>query len=258
MLTELNGKGGCLCEPARKGELRCPLIVRPTSEDVITGQLFGTLRVLNPRWWLPDFLNQALGTERFRRQVFRDLRIELWQKQRTYPRQHLKWDEGQTEVDVVITWENPATTVFIEMKYGSNLSAKTTHNQGTDGFPSDQLIRNARVGLRENGWFDEDLLFDAPKRDFILILLTPTRGNPLVTEYQNPDRLRSAIPHGERLTELPRFPFIGELGYRDIIDLSNQQRRWFSPPERKLIDGLNEYLTFKLTQLRTVNGHGHN
>lgn len=258
MLTELNGKGGCLCEPARKGELRCPLIVRPTSEDVVTGQLFGTMRVLNPRWWLPDFLNAALGAERFRRQVYRDLRIELWQKQRTYPRQHLKWDEGQTEVDVVITWENPATTIFIEMKYGSNLSAKTTHNQGTDGFPSDQLIRNARVGLRENGWFDEDLLFDAPKRDFVLILLTPTRGNPLVTEYQNPDRLRSAIPHGERLTELPRSPFIGELGYRDVIDLSNQQRRWFSPPERKLIDGLNEYLTFKLTQLRTVNGHGHN
>lgn len=258
MLTELNGKGGCLCEPARKGELRCPLIVRPTSEDVVTGQLFGTLKVLNPRWWLPDFLNQALGTERFRRQVFRDLRIELWQKQRTYPRQHLKWDEGQTEVDVVLTWENPATTVFIEMKYGSNLSAKTTHNQGTHGFPSDQLIRNARVGLRENGWFDEDLLFDAPKRDFILILLTPTRGNPLVTEYQNPDRLRSAIPHGERLTELPRPPFIGELGYRDVIDQLTQQRRWFSPPEQKLIDGLNEYLTFKLSQLRAVNGHGHN
>jgi hypothetical protein len=258
VLTELNGKGGCLCEPARKGELRCPLIVRPTSEDVVTGQLFGTLKVLNPRWWLPDFLNQALGTERFRRQVFRDLRIELWVKQRTYPRQHLKWDEGQTEVDVVITWENPATTVFIEMKYGSNLSAKTTHNHGTDGYPSDQLIRNARVGLRENGWFDEDLLFDAPKRDFVLILLTPTRGNPLVSEYQNPDRLRSAIPHGERLTELPRFPFIGELGYRDIIEKLKQQRRWFCPPERKLIDGLNEYLTFKLTQLRAVNGHGHN
>jgi hypothetical protein len=258
VLTELNGKGGCLCEPARKGELRCPLIVRPTSEDVVTGQLFGTLRVLNPRWWLPDFLNQALGTERFRRQVFRDLRIELWQKQRTYPRQHLNWDEGQTEVDVVITWENPATTVFIEMKYGSNLSARTTHNLGTDGFPSDQLIRNARVGLRENGWFDEDLLFDAPKRDFILILLTPIRGNPLVSEYQNQDRLRSAIPHGERLTELPKSPFIGAVGYRDVIDLLTQQRRWFSPPERKLIDGLNEYLTFKLTQLRAINGHGHN
>lgn len=55
---------------------------------------------------LPDLLNHALGSERFHRQVFRDLRIELWQKQRTYPRQHLEWTEGQTEVDVVLTWEN--------------------------------------------------------------------------------------------------------------------------------------------------------
>lgn len=258
MLTELNGKGGCLCEPARKGELRCPLIVRPTSEDVVTGQLFGTLKVLNPRWWLPDLLNHALGTERFRRQVYRDLRIELWQKQRIYPRRHLKWDEGQTEVDVVITWENPATTVFIEMKYGSNLSAKTTHNDGTDGYPADQLIRNARVGLRENGWFEEDLLFEAQRRDFILILLTPASGNPLVAEYQNAARLRSAIPHGERLRDLPVFPFIGELGYRGVTELLQRQRRWFTPSERKLISILDEYLGHKLSQLKTSNGHGNN
>ncbi len=257
MLTELNGKGGCLCEPARKGELRCPLIVRPTSEDVVTGELFGTLKVLNPRWWLPDFLNLALGAERFRRQIYRDLRIELWQKQRTYPRHHLKWDEGQTEVDVVITWENPATTIFIEMKYGSPLSAKTVNNDGSSGFPADQLIRNARVGLWENGWFQEDQLFHAPPRDFVLILLTPIKGNPLVTEYQNPDRLRAAIPHRERLTELPQAPFIGELSYRDVTDLLSQQRRWFSSSERTLIDGLNEYLEFKLTQLKAANGHGH-
>jgi hypothetical protein len=257
MLTELSSKGGCLCEPARKGELRCPLIVRPTSEDVVTGQLFGVLKILNPRWWLPDFLNRALGVKRFRRQIYRDLRIELWQKQRTYPRQHLKWDEGQTEVDVVITWENPATTVFVEMKYGSNLSAKTTHNDGSDGFPSDQLIRNARVGLRENGWFNEDLLFDLPRRDFILILATPTRGNPLVQEYQNQDRLRSAIPHGERLAHLPQCPFLGELSYQDIVGILTSQRRWFTRSEKMAVDQLTEYLRFKLTQLRTANGHGH-
>lgn len=258
MLTELKGKSGCLCEPARKGELRCPLNVRPTSEDVVTGHLFGTLKALNPRWWLPDLLNEALGTERFRRQIFRNLRIELWQKQRTYPRQYLKWDEGKSEVDVVITWENPATTVFIEMKYGANLGTRTVNNNGTDGFPSDQLIRNARIGLWECGWFEEDLLFDIPRRDFVLILLTPTRGKPLVREYQNLDRLRSAIPHGERLTELPRPPFIGELGYRNVIEILGRQRRWFTSPERTLIDGMVDYLDFKLSQLRSSNGFGHN
>jgi len=258
MLTELNGKGGCVCEPARKGELRCPLIVRPNSEDVVTGELFGTLRVLNPRWWLPDLLNQALGTERFRRQVFRDLRIELWQKQRTYPRHLLTWDEGQTEVDVKITWENPATTVFIEMKYGSPLSATTANNNGSTGFPSDQLIRNARIGLRENGWFQEELLFDIPRRDFVLILLTPTTGNPLVQAYRSEATLRAAIPQSERLTELPCSPFIGELSYRNVTNLLDQQRKWFCRTEQRLIDNLTEYMNFKLGQLRTSNGHGHN
>ena len=36
MLAEMNGKAGTLCSEARNGAIRCPLIVRPTSEDVIT------------------------------------------------------------------------------------------------------------------------------------------------------------------------------------------------------------------------------
>ena len=257
MLTELNSKAGCLCEPARKGELRCPLIIRPTSEDVVTGQLFGVLRALNPRWWLPDILNQGLGANRIRRQIFRDLRIEVWQKQRSYPRHQLPWDEGNTEVDVVITWENPGTTVFIEMKYGSPLSATTIHNNGDKGFPSDQLIRNARIGLWENGWFDEKLLFDIPSRDFILMLVTPSDGNPLVQEYRNPERLRAAIPQGEKLSQLPKGPFIGELSYNGIVQILKSQRKWFTKSERILVDDLTEYLGFKLRQLRGSNGRGH-
>ena len=257
MLTELNGKGGCLCEPARKGELRCPLIVRPTSEDVVTGQLFWALKFLNPRWWLPEFLNRGLGTDRFRRQVFRKLRIDVWQKQRSYPRHQIPWDEGKTEVDVVITWENPATTVFIEMKYGSPLSATTVHNDGNDGYPSDQLIRNARIGLYENGWFDEKRLFDIPTRDFVLMLVTPADGNPLVREYRDPDRLRAAIPQGDRLSKLPTGPFIGELSYQGIVQVLRDQRRWFTRLERNIVDDLVEYLGFKLHQLRGTNGRGH-
>lgn len=254
MLAEMHGKGGSLCEPARRGQLRCPLIVRPTSEDVVTGQLFGTLQALNPRWWLPDVLNRALKAERFRRQVYRNLRIELWQKQPFYPRHHLHWDEGQTEVDVVITWENPPTTVFIEMKYGSGLSPTTANNGGTTGFPSDQLIRNARVGLWQNGWFSEERLIPVKPRDFALLLVAPSPGNPLVDEYRRPDRLRAAIPHGDRLVQLPRSPFIGELSYRMLIDVLREQYRWFTRPERILIDQLSDYLRFKLAHRRLYNG----
>ncbi len=254
MLTELSGKGGTLCQPAKEGKLRCPLMIRPTSEDVITGQLFGSLRAINPRWWLPDFLNRALGTARFRRQVFRKLRIELWQKQPPFPRSLVPWDEGASEVDAVITWENPATTVYIEAKYRASLATTTENNSGNNGFPSDQLIRNARVGLYQCGWYDEARLFEIPPRDFVLILLTPSLGNRLVQEYRDPDRMKASIPHGDRLSRLPRGPFIGELSYRCVTDVLNSQRRWVTRPERQLIDQITDYLPFKLDQLKSANG----
>lgn len=249
MLTELDGKAGCLCQPAREGSLRCPLIVRPNSEDVITGNLVQTLKVLNPRYWLPDLLNHALGEVRFRRQLFRQLKIELWQKQRRYPRELLSWDEGQTEVDIVITWDNPATTVFIEMKYGSPLSETTVNNNG-DQWPSDQLIRNARVGLFESGWLtQEERLFKTPRRDFVLLLVTPKGGHKLVDVYRDSNSLRAAIPHGDRFSELPKSPFIGQLSYRNIIDILRNQTRWFSRPEKVLIEQLTRYLSFKLDRV---------
>lgn len=160
-------------------------------------------------------------------------------------------------MDVVITWENPATTVFIEMKYGSPVSATTSHNDGNSGFPSDQLIRNARVGLWENGWFDEKLLFDMPPRDFVLMLVTPSDGNPLVQQYRDPDRLRAAIPQGDRLSRLPTGPFIGELSYYRVIQMLRDQRKWMTRVERNLVDDLTEYLEFKVRQLRGTNGQGH-
>lgn len=249
MLTEIGGKAGNLCESAKQGKIRCPLIVRSTSEDVVTGNLFGTLKVLKPRWWLPDLLNSALGAERFRRQFFRNFKVELWQKQRSYPRQHLRWKEGLTEVDVVLTWENPPTTVFIEMKYSSKLSTRTSQNEGTEIYPADQLNRNARVGLRECGWFQEDFLFHTAPRDFVLLLITPSSFNPLVTRYRDPDRLRNSIPDGHRLKQLPKAPFIGELSYRDVIELLRKQRKWFTRAEKCLVDELVAYLEFKLSQL---------
>jgi hypothetical protein len=246
MLTELHRKGGCLCQPAKEGKLRCPLIVRPTSEDVITGHLFQALKILNPQWWLPDLLNDALGVTCFQRQVYRGLKIELWQNRPCYPRELLLWDEGSTQVDVSITWENPPTTVFIEMKYGSDLSAVTSRNQGQHGFPSDQLSRNARVGLLECGYFERPQLFERKPRDFLLLVISPERGQSLVARYKDPVLLRAAIPHSNLIPQLPRLPFIGELGYLDIVRNLRQMQRWFSRPERILVHQLSEYLELKL------------
>ena len=206
MLTELHGKAGRLCRLVMEGKLRCPLIVRPTSEDVVTGHLCQVLRALNSRWWLSDLLNLALGAHRFPRQFHRNLRIEPWRNRPQYPRELLPWDEGSTQVDLTIRWDNPPTVVYVEMKYGSNLSMKTAGDDGQHGYPSDQLIRNVRVGLRECGWFGRGGLFRLEPRDFVAILCSPTKGHWLVERYRDPERLWAAIPHRERLTGLPRIP----------------------------------------------------
>jgi hypothetical protein len=246
MLTELNRKGGCLCQPARQGQMRCPLIIRPTSEDVVTGNLFQVLKVLNPSWWLPDVLNEALQVTCYSHQVFRNFRIELWQNKPIYPRELIHWAEGSTQVDAVITWENPPTTVYVEMKYGSELSPFTSRNQGQHGFPGDQLVRNARVGLLECGYFKLPRLFQSSPRDFLLLVISPHGGQQLVTRYRDPRHLRSAIPHSQLIPRLPKLPFIGELGFADLVQLLRTRWKCFGWQEKALINHLNEYLEMKL------------
>jgi len=245
MLTELRGKGGQICQPALDGKLRCPLIIRPRSEDVITGNLFGTLELLNPRYWVPDLLNEALGEERFRRQFYREFKVELWPKQPRFPRANIPWAEGNTEVDVVLSWENPPTTVFIEMKYRSPVSAETAMNNGRHGYPSDQIIRNIRVGLWQCGWMNEMRLFPRPRRDFVFLLITPEGGNELLDRYRDPKAVKRALPYGEEF-EQPKEPFVGELSYRQINALLQSQHSRFNRTEQRLIDRVGEYLEVKL------------
>lgn len=245
MLTETEGKGGCVCAPARRGELKCPLIVRPTSEDVLTGNLFGGLANVNPTRWLPQILNRALDADRFRPQVFRDFRIDLWRNRPPYPTELLPWREGSTQVDVTIRWENPPTTIYFEVKYLSPLSPRTTNDDGSSGYPSDQLIRNIRVGLHECGWFAEQRLFAAGTRDFAVVLLGPRGNHPLTTAYRDPERLPQAVPHFDRLSGLPRSPFVGELTFGDFAAVLRERRRFGPPAERRLTGQLADYLDFK-------------
>lgn len=225
-------------------------MVRDTSEDVITGHLVQALRVLNPRWWLAEFLNVALGTTRFGRQYYRRLRIDAWVNTPRYPRELLHYDEGSTQVDCVISWDNPQTTVFIEAKYGSDLSNNTANSGDQRRFPTDQLIRNIRVGLHQSGYFEQEQLFDSSPRDFVVILLSPEAGHPLVRTYRSQDQLRRAIPHSEKLVALPKLPFVGELGYADITGLLQANQRFFTRTERAIIDQLNTYLDYKKANRR--------
>ena len=245
MLIELHGKAGTVCRPARLGHQHCPLIVRPTSEDNITAHLVQCLRALNPRHWVSDLLNAALGCDRFSRQVYRRFRVEPWVGKLPFPRDLVPWDEGGTEVDVQLSWDNPPTTIFVEAKYGSALSTRTSQNDGSHGYPGDQLIRNIRVGLYECGYYRTNALFESAPRHFAVVVLAPGTGQPLVTRYRDLKRLKVSIPHSDRIT-WPTTPFVGEVGYRDVRNVLLVRRRFYSRAERHVIDSLVEYLAFKL------------
>lgn len=245
MLTELHHKGGCLCQLAQEGAVRCPLIVRPTSEDVITGHLTHALRILNPRHWLSDLLNASLGAERFRRQVYRKLRIEPWVNKPRFPREWLPWDEGSTQVDLEITWENPPTTVYVEAKYASDLSPHTSGDDGRSGYSSDQLSRCARIGLWECGYYREERLFEPGQRDFVLVVLSPAGNHALVQKYGDAYRLKTDLPSGHLLEALPRSPFIGQLSYGRLRQVLIQRLRFYTRPERQAVKTLDDYLAFK-------------
>lgn len=245
MLVELNRKGGHLCDQAKQGAIHCPVMIRPTSEDVITGEVFQALQIINPRYWLPQLLNRGLKTKHYRQQIFRNLRIDLWRNLPMYPRHLLPWSEGSTQIDVTIRWENPPTTILIEAKYLSKLATQTTNNDGGGEFPGDQLIRNIRVGLWETGWIQEPGLFLQPKRNFAVLLWAPKNGELLVKKYQQSEELQRSIPYGEKLLSLPPQP-VGEVSYKDLIEILQGNLRWMLRPEKLLSENVIRYLEFKL------------
>jgi hypothetical protein len=181
--------------------------------------------------------------------VFRGLRIEPWQNHKPYPRELLPWNEGSTQVDLVITWDNPPTTVFIETKYKADLSKSVAGDTGESGYPSDQLIRNIRVGLWRSGWFRPQAMFRTTPADFVMILLEPNAGHRLVDQYRDSKALVSAIPHAEQLVGLPAQPFVGQLSYADLCGVLRRAERWLAPRERELAGTLADYLSGKTNQL---------
>ena len=128
---------------------------------------------------------------------------------------------------------------------------KTAGGHLNNGYPSDQLIRNIRVGLWTCGWFQQRPMFEISPRDFVLVFCSPAKGHCLVKRYRDRDKLLKAIPHSDRLKGLPSLPFAGELSYEDIAQVLRRRRRWFTRPERMIADTLADYLLFKSANLKT-------
>ncbi len=85
MLTEMLGKGGNLCSQARSGQIRCPLIVRPTSRRCDHRPPVPTLELHQSPVVAPRPAQPPLAPSDSANRSFGSLKIDLWQNQPCYP-----------------------------------------------------------------------------------------------------------------------------------------------------------------------------
>jgi hypothetical protein len=123
------------------------------SEDALTWNVFRSLSQVDPAFWLPLLRSKAFpdGGESVSPQL---VTTHLWMDVHPPPslRLHQK-DEDPSEIDIVI--ETEVSVWFIEAKFKSDISTRTTNNPSRD-----QIVRNLDVG----SWY-------AGRRDFYFALL---------------------------------------------------------------------------------------
>ena len=89
--------GKKVCPPNYVRKSNCPLIVRTTSEDLLTANVFGILKNLDPTIWLRRFLGEAIKGKDFSRHTFENLSFEFWKRYRPpanrkyQRREHPRW-----------------------------------------------------------------------------------------------------------------------------------------------------------------------
>jgi hypothetical protein len=123
------------------------------SEDAATWNVFRSLAQIDPSFWLPLLRDKAFPGSKSA-PVPQIVTTHLWMEVDPPPslRLHQK-DEDPSEIDIVI--ETEVSVWFIEAKFKSDISTRTTNNPTRD-----QIIRNLDVG----SWY-------AGVRDFYFGLL---------------------------------------------------------------------------------------
>ncbi len=180
-------KVGHVCRREYRKGNSCPLILRENSEDILTANVFGTLRRLPPELWLQPFLNQVFRTRRFQFVDMSDLSVQFWVPVK--PPSVRAGIEGHSEVDAIIKFGK--TVVFIESKYRAPLSKGTKHDPTRD-----QLVRLLDVAY--SSIVMEDFF---PRIPYVVVIAVPAKEPALVTKYRDSEQLASSLLHHERFPE---------------------------------------------------------
>jgi len=240
-LVELHGKAGRVCPQGQSGEIRCPCIVRTTSEDVLTGEVFGQLHHIRPHLWLGPLLDIGTGTRSHRQVWYKKFQMRFWERQERFPSELLKFKEGRSEPDIIIEFENPATTIFIEAKYTSPLAECTTHSD-----QNDQVLRGIRTLLTTTGHIQPNRLFKFPRRTPIWLALLAYKPEKLVDRYKNPRHLAGELTGIVSQDDFPTETFVGTITWRDISKVLMDRVDQMTPFERSITHELVRYIEHKM------------
>lgn len=136
ILLELAGKTGRICPPGHVRTGGCPMLLRTSSEDVMTATTVAILKNLSPEKWLGHWLNECFQVDTFTKARFEGLRFDLWSV--LSPPPGFKHREGNSHPDLVITFDD--VIIACEVKYSSPVSSGTSHRQDRN-----QILRYADV-----------------------------------------------------------------------------------------------------------------
>lgn len=241
MLLELAAAGrkaGHVCHRDYRRGIGCPLLVRTTSEDVLTANVFGTLRHLRPSLWLRPMLAYAFHTKQFASCSMTRLRFDFWHPVPPPPmRAHI---EGMTEVDMLIRFGG--TSIFVETKYNAALATRTKHDAHRD-----QLAR-----LLDVAWCSTSqgqLL--TPPAPFVLVVGIAKVEPPLLTSYRDPRVLAGALDHHRRYPQFRRdvallASRIGYCSWSALADLTDAHASRATRAERPFLSDVTTYIRHKV------------
>ena len=245
IIFELHKNSGKkVCPPNYVRKSNCPLIVRTTSEDLLTANVFGILKNLDPTVWLRRFLGEAIKGKDFSRHTFEGLSFEFWKRYR--PPANRKFREGISEVDVTISYKDGI--IFIEAKYLAPVSLRTSNDPRRD-----QVIRYLDLAAYHF------LNHPDSVKEFYFVLIIDTEKPPwILTRYKSQTNLFKGLTHhglfqmnqdiGSVLSK-----GIGWLTWkqlRKILEITRGQFR--TGVERKFVEDLIVYLDYKIREGKRI------
>ena len=232
--------GKKVCPPNYVRKSNCPLIVRTTSEDLLTANVFGILKNLDPNIWLRRFLGEAIKGRDFSQHTFENLSFEFWKRYR--PPLNRKYREGISEVDLTISHKDGI--IFIEAKYLALVSLKTSNDPRRD-----QIIRY--LDLAAYHYLNHP---DSVKEFYFVLIIDSEKPPRILTRYRYNQNLikgltdvglfKPPVDTGRLLSK-----GIGWLSWSQVKKMLEITKGHFrTEAERKFVGDLIVYLDYKIRE----------